>query len=121
MILAANPKHSTPLRLDQEVREIDEGLTRAKQRDRFELVQKWAVRPRDVQRAVLDLAPQIVHFSGHGVGEAGLTLEDDHGEAQWVCQVVCVKEQKLVREAVSEFNREAIESRLPIPDRHRPH
>jgi len=37
LILSANPKNSTPLRLDQEVREIDEGLTRAKQRDRFEL------------------------------------------------------------------------------------
>jgi hypothetical protein len=68
LILAANPKNSTSLRLDEEVREIDEGLTRAKQRDRFELVQKWAVRPRDVQRAILNLTPQIVHFSGHGVG-----------------------------------------------------
>ncbi|MFZ4640134.1 MAG: hypothetical protein ACOYMP_07030 [Nodosilinea sp.] len=57
------------LRLDEEVREIDEDLTRAKQRDRFELVQRWAVRPRDIQGAILELCPQIVHFSGHGVGE----------------------------------------------------
>jgi hypothetical protein len=76
LFLAANPKNSTPLRLDQEVREIDEGLTRAKQRDRFHLQQKWAVRPRDIQRAMLDLAPQIVHFSGHGVGQNGLVFED---------------------------------------------
>jgi hypothetical protein len=60
LILAANPKNTTPLRLDQEVREIDEGLTRAKQRDRFELEQKWAVRPRDVQRAILDLSPHQI-------------------------------------------------------------
>ncbi|RFP57926.1 MAG: CHAT domain-containing protein [Limnothrix sp. CACIAM 69d] len=84
LILSANPKNSTPLRLDQEVREIDEGLTRAKQRDRFELLQKWAVRPRDVQRAILELTPQIVHFSGHGVGEAGLAMEDETGQAKLV-------------------------------------
>jgi hypothetical protein len=84
LILAANPKNTMPLRLDQEVQEIHEGLTRAKQRDRFELKQKWAVRPRDVQRAMLDLAPQIVHFSGHGVGEGGLALEDELGQAQMV-------------------------------------
>lgn len=68
LFLAANPKNSASLRLDEEVREIDEGLIRARQRDQFELTQKWAVRPRDVQRAMLDLKPQIVHFSGHGVG-----------------------------------------------------
>jgi hypothetical protein len=38
LILAANPKDSTPLRLEQEVRAIDEALMMAKQRDRFELV-----------------------------------------------------------------------------------
>jgi|GEM_PF-7085416 len=63
------------LRLDEEVREIDVGLTRSQYRDRFELKQKWAVRPRDVQRSLLDEAPQIVHFSRHGVGEEGLALE----------------------------------------------
>jgi AAA-like domain/CHAT domain len=84
LILAANPKNSVPLRLDEEVREIDEGLTRAQMRDRFELEQKWAVRPRDVQRAILDFAPQIVHFSGHGVGEGGLALEDELGQAKLV-------------------------------------
>jgi hypothetical protein len=84
LILAANPKNSVPLRLDEEVREIDEGLKRAQMRDRFELEQKWAVRPRDVQRAILDFAPQIVHFSGHGVGEGGLALEDELGQAKLV-------------------------------------
>jgi AAA-like domain/CHAT domain len=84
LILAANPKNSVPLRLDEEVREIDEGLKRAQMRDRFELEQKWAVRPRDVQRAILEFAPQIVHFSGHGVGEGGLALEDELGQAKLV-------------------------------------
>jgi len=69
LILAANPKSTTTLRLDEEVREIDEGLRRSKYRDRFELKQRWAVRPRDLQQAMLDERPQVVHFSGHGLGE----------------------------------------------------
>lgn len=84
LLLAANPKGTTPLRLDEEVREIDEGLLRARQREQFKLVQKWAVRPRDVQRAMLDEKPQIVHFSGHGAGEEGLVFEDELGQPKLV-------------------------------------
>jgi hypothetical protein len=54
LILAANPKGTLRLRLDAEVREIDEGLRRAKRREQFILQQKWAVRPIDIRRAMLD-------------------------------------------------------------------
>jgi hypothetical protein len=37
LILAANPKTTPTLRLDEEVREIDAGLRRSNQRDRFHL------------------------------------------------------------------------------------
>ncbi|MHC5725193.1 MAG: CHAT domain-containing protein [Nostoc sp.] len=84
LILAANPKGTTPLRLDEEVREIDAGLQRAKQREQFVLEQKWAVRPRDIQRAMLDINPQIIHFSGHGTGDEGLVFEDETGSAKLV-------------------------------------
>ncbi len=63
LLLAANPQGTTRLRMEQEVREIDAGLQRALHREQFELVQKWAVRPRDIQRAMLDSEPYIVHFS----------------------------------------------------------
>ncbi|NMG18924.1 CHAT domain-containing protein [Brasilonema bromeliae] len=84
LILAANPKSTTPLRLNEEVREIDAGLQRAKHRDQFVLEQKWAVRPRDIQRAMLDINPSIVHFSGHGTGDEGLVFEDETGLAKLV-------------------------------------
>lgn len=84
LFLAANPKNSTPLRLEEEVKEIDEGLQRAKKREKFRLEQKWAVTHRDFRRAVLELDPQIVHFSGHGAGEEGLVLEDEAGQAQFL-------------------------------------
>jgi len=41
LLLAANPKGTTPLRLDEEVREINEGLLRSRQREQFKLVQRW--------------------------------------------------------------------------------
>jgi hypothetical protein len=84
LILAANPKGTTPLRLDEEVREINAGLERAKHRDQFVLNQKWAVRPRDIQRAMLDINPQIVHFSGHGTEDEGLIFENETGQAKLV-------------------------------------
>ena len=107
LVLAANPKGSHPLRLGEEVRKIQTGLERSQHRDRFRLEQRWAVTPTDVRRALLDYQPQIVHFSGHGLGtevaEAepaaarkltgvaapapppeGLVFEDDLGQPQLV-------------------------------------
>jgi hypothetical protein len=84
LFLAANPKDTGRLRLDQELRDIAEGLQRAQKRDQFNLEQRLAVRPRDIQRAMLDVGPQIIHFSGHGAGEQGLVFEDEIGNAKLV-------------------------------------
>jgi len=82
LILAANPKNTPTLRLDQEVREIDNGLQRAQKREDFVLRQKWAARAMDVRRAMLDYRPNIVHFCGHGAGEEGIAFEDENGQAR---------------------------------------
>ncbi|MBV6627710.1 MAG: CHAT domain-containing protein [Rivularia sp. (in: Bacteria)] len=84
LMLASNPKNTSQLRLDEEIREIDVGLQRAKKRELFDLKQRWAVRIQDVYQALLDLKPQIVHFSGHGVGDDGLALEDEAGNLKLV-------------------------------------
>ena len=70
LFLAANPISTHQLRLDEEIREIEEGLQRSRYRDRFELKQRWALRPTDLRRALLEYKPQIVHFAGHGTGRA---------------------------------------------------
>ncbi|MFB2891319.1 CHAT domain-containing protein [Aerosakkonemataceae cyanobacterium BLCC-F50] len=80
LILAANPTNTAPLRLEEEIREIDEGLRRGNKREQYKLEQKWAVRSRDFYRAILDYQPNIVHFCGHGAGEDGIVLEDDTGK-----------------------------------------
>jgi uncharacterized protein YjbI with pentapeptide repeats len=84
LILAANPRGTSTLRLDEEVREIDAGLQRAKKRELFDLKQRWAVRVQEVYQSLLDFKPQIVHFSGHGTGDDGLVLEDETGKMQLV-------------------------------------
>jgi hypothetical protein len=64
------------------LRDIAEGLQRAQKRDQFNLEQRLAVRPRDIQRAML-LWATIIHFSGHGEGEQGLVFEDDIAMPSW--------------------------------------
>jgi hypothetical protein len=83
LILAANPMDTTRLRLDEEIREIEQGLKLAKKRDQFEIKPVLAVRLRDLRRALLDHEPHIVHFTGHGNKE-GLLVEDKGGMAKQV-------------------------------------
>lgn len=73
LFLAANPH--LDLRLDEEVRAIREGLQRARERDGFQLHHRGATRPEDWRRAMLELQPTIVQFSGHGSQGAGILLQ----------------------------------------------
>ena len=82
LILTANPSDTSRLRLDEEVREIQEGLNLSAERDSFKVVSQWATRPDDLRRALLKYKPEIVHFSGHGAGTEGLLLESDTGSAK---------------------------------------
>ncbi|MBD2025820.1 CHAT domain-containing protein [Leptolyngbya sp. FACHB-711] len=84
LILSSNPKGTSVLDLDREIRDIREGLRRSPNRNQFQIEVRGAVRPIDLRRSLLDEKPQIVHFCGHGSGEGGLVLETDRGEAQLV-------------------------------------
>ena len=84
LLLSANPINTSKIRLDEEVREIQAGLERAKDREEFQIISKLAVRVDDLRRALLDHEPQIVHFSGHGGGSQGLALENNSGQTQLV-------------------------------------
>ena len=83
LVLSANPKGTKPLRLGQEIREIKDGLRRARERERFIIESAEAVRYRDIRQAILYYEPHIVHFSGHGL-EEGLVFEDDTGREKLV-------------------------------------
>ena len=84
LILSANPRGTSQLRLDEEMREIKSGLRRANKRDQYSIETVEAVRYRDIHRAILDYEPHIVHFCGHGSGEDGLLFEDESGQIKLV-------------------------------------
>lgn len=81
LILAANPQNIPRLRLAQEVRDIRAALQSSKYRDQFELHPRWAVRPRDIQNAMIEINPQFIHFLGHGKQDEGLVFEDNFGKS----------------------------------------
>ena len=84
LFLAANPWDTDQLRLSEEVRTIDERLRGAEFRDRFELIQHWAVRSTDLSDYLLRHTPHIVHFAGHGSTSGKIVLEDEVGNAKTV-------------------------------------
>jgi len=82
LFLAANPKDTNPLRLDEEIRSIDLALQQAEFRDKFDIKQHWAVRVTDLQGYLLRHQPDIVHFSGHGSAVSEILLEDNNGNSR---------------------------------------
>jgi len=121
LILSANPKDSARLRIGEEVREIEDGLGRSKCQQPFLIRSRWAVRLRDLRRAMLDYEPQIVHFCGHGQVD-GLVVEDENGTALLVdpdafaglfelfkTKVECV----LLNACYSESQADAISNHIP--------
>jgi len=83
LFLGASPKDAPPLRLDEEIREIDDALKQSRRRGRFRLYQRHAVTAPDVLQSLLDIGPQIVHFSGHGALK-GLILMGTDGHSRLV-------------------------------------
>ncbi|MEP0780822.1 GUN4 domain-containing protein [Microcoleus sp. ZQ-A2] len=83
LLLAANPKGTKSLRLQEEEREIKERL-RLSGYGKIPINSAGAVRPIDIQQAMLDFDPHIVHFSGHGAGQDGLVFEDVIGQEKLV-------------------------------------
>jgi hypothetical protein len=92
LFVTANPSGTDPLRLDRELRVINEALSLGHFRDRWRMDIRPAATANDLRRALLGQQRyELVHISGHGEQE-GLILEDEHGEAvqippQWLAQL----------------------------------
>lgn len=81
LFIGANPRDTDRIRIEEEVREIEESLKTVK--DRFQIRQVWAVTPTQFLKEMLYESPNVVHFSGHGATE-GIFLEDVTGNAKMV-------------------------------------
>jgi hypothetical protein len=66
LLFAANPTQD--LRLDKEIRAIEDGLRESSYRKRVRLVSALAARPKDLISRLNENRPNVVHFSGHGLG-----------------------------------------------------
>lgn len=83
LVIASNPQGTTSLRLDRELRVIEDVIMqKSRLRDRFDVQPLWATRTIDLIPALLRYKPWIVHFCGHGEGQVGLVLEDEAGKAK---------------------------------------
>jgi CHAT domain len=80
LFLASNPADTDRLKLEEEMRCIDEALQQGTFRDRFKIKQHWAVRIDDLQNLLMRHRPRIVHFSGHGSPSNEIILEERSGE-----------------------------------------
>lgn len=84
LFLASNPLDQAKLRLDEEVRAIQEFIRKSEHRDSVKLESRWAVRPLDALQAINECEPTIVHFSGHGSDYDEIVFQDDFGNTRLV-------------------------------------
>ncbi len=84
MVLSANPDGTVALDLEREVLNIRKALDRSKLQAEFKLEYRSAVQWKDFRRAITDLEPEIVHFSGHGTGKKGILVLDEDGQIRAV-------------------------------------
>jgi len=66
LFLAANPRGTDRLALDEECAAIEQELRLTAGRDDFEFRSRWAIGVDDLIRCLNELSPTVLHFSGHG-------------------------------------------------------
>jgi CHAT domain len=81
LFIAASPEDQQPLRLDKEVREIQQRVRMSDYREAVEFHWKPATQVADLLQALNEVRPHIVHFSGHG-SQGALIFEDSDGQAK---------------------------------------
>jgi len=84
LFFATNPKDTGKLRLDEEVRSIQEVLRKSEHRESILFESRWAVRPLDILQAINELNPDVIHFSGHGAKGSELLLENSEGNTKYI-------------------------------------
>lgn len=62
----ANPNAASPLRVEAEMRQVQEEVRGSRLRDNIALHYRPAANLKSIQDGLNDLSPDIVHFSGHG-------------------------------------------------------
>lgn len=77
LFFSANTKDGDQLALDEEYRAIEQRIRLARHRDAFQPIFKPAARRDDLQDALLEHSPHVVHFACHGSSQAEIVLRSD--------------------------------------------
>ena len=77
LFVAANTRDADVLAVEEEFRVITEVIRESRFRDAFDIVPVFAAQQNDLQRALLDHQPDVVHFSCHGSADRELVLVRD--------------------------------------------
>ncbi|MCP4438576.1 MAG: CHAT domain-containing protein [Aureispira sp.] len=84
LLMTSNPEETTKLKLNKEITMVQEALMSGTEREQFLIQPILDINKRRLQQVLLYHQPQIVHFSGHGTGRAGLIFSGDAGDAEFV-------------------------------------
>jgi hypothetical protein len=135
LFLASEPADQARLWLGGEIREIQQAIRAGRDRDKFEISIRTAVRPADISQALLDVEPRIVHFAGHGGGPEGSFVAEDEtrlgreipvaGLAHLFrtagrgveCVIVNACRTERLARALADYVRYTIGTRQPVGDR----
>ncbi len=82
LLLAASPEDRVPLALDAEFDRVEAAVRVGTLRDRFALRVSQETRADQLIPLMLEVAPTVVHFSGHATATDGLIFEDSAGQSQ---------------------------------------
>ncbi|RAM52256.1 MAG: adenylate cyclase [Hapalosiphonaceae cyanobacterium JJU2] len=123
LFLTSEPNDTPRLRVQEELREIQQRLLSSLERERFSLHYAFSARPTDISQAILYFQPQIVHFSGHGASTGELCFENDLGKRQLVepqilaelfSNVADIVECVLLNACYSDIQARAISEHIPF-------
>jgi hypothetical protein len=75
LLITAQPDGVAPLRIDREIRQIQEQVRSSELRDSITFEYRPATRVTDLLQHLNEVEPDVLHFSGHGAN-AGIVLHD---------------------------------------------
>ena len=80
LFIGASPKDLTYLRINEEIQKVKDRISSGSSEDRFLFEFEPAAGVSILLRAIRRNNPEILHFSGHGSGVKGISLEGPTGE-----------------------------------------
>lgn len=83
LFVTADPYDQTRLRTQKEQRFLKEALEKSKLGAMYRIEPLPSCRPEDIDRAIVDFKPTILHFSGHA-GAKGLCFIDDNDKSAMI-------------------------------------